>query len=110
LERARAAAPHRPDIVAFHGYTLAHAGRRREALATLDDIRRLTKPSDPPPFQMAVVYVGLEDWQRAFAWLDKAVEVRSWEMPMLKASPMFDRLRSDSRYPALLAGVGLPES
>jgi len=59
---------------------------------------------------MAMIYVGLEDWQRAFEWLDKALQVRAWEMPMLKASPMFDRLRSDPRYPALLAGVGLPNS
>lgn len=108
LERARLLAPTRPDIVAFHGYTLAQAGRRREALATLDDLRRLTNPGDPPPFQMAVVYVGLEEWQRAFEWLDKAVEAREWQMPLLKASPMFDRLRSDPRYPALLARVGLP--
>lgn len=110
LERARVLAPTRPDIVAFHGYTLAQAGRRREALATIDDLRRLTNPLDPPPFHMAVIYVGLEDWQRAFEWLDKAVEMRAWEMPLLKASPMFDRLRSDPRYPALLARVGLPES
>lgn len=108
LERARVLAPTRPDIVAFHGYTLAQAGRRREALATLDDLRRLTNPEDPPPFQMAVVYVGLEDWQRAFEWLDKAIEAREWQVPILKASPMFDRLRSDPRYPALLARVGLP--
>ena len=45
---------------------------------------------------------------RAFEWLDKAVEAREWQVPLLKASPMFDRLRSDPRYPALLARVGLP--
>ena len=35
--------------MAVHGYTLARAGRRAEALTTLDDIRRLTTPQSPPP-------------------------------------------------------------
>jgi TolB-like protein/tetratricopeptide (TPR) repeat protein len=68
LRKARALAGPRPDIVAVHGYTLARAGRRGEALATLDDLRRLTNPRSPPPFQMAVLYVGLEDWDHAFEW------------------------------------------
>ena len=57
---------------------------------------------------MALVYTGLEDNDRAFDWLEKAVETRAWEMPNLKASPIFDRLRSDPRFPALLDRVGSP--
>lgn len=109
LQKARALAGTRPDIVAVHGYTLARAGRRGEALATLDDLRRLTNPRSPPPFQMAVVYVGLEDWDRAFEWLEKATEARAWEMPLLKGDPAFDRLRLDPRFPELLARLRLPQ-
>ena len=107
--QARALAGSRPDIVAVHGFTLGRAGRRREALATLDDIRRLTNPQTPPPFQMAMVHVGLEDWDRAFDWLEKAADGRSWELPLLKADPVFDRLRADPRFPKLLARLRLPE-
>jgi hypothetical protein len=71
-------------------------------------VRRLTNPQSPPPFQMALVYIGLEDWDRAFEWLGKAVEARSWEIPLLKVDPAFDRLRADARFPDLLAHVGLP--
>ena len=109
LQKARALADKRPDIVAVHGYTLARAGRRAEALATLDDIRRLTNPQSPPPFTIALVYVGLEDWDRAFGWLGMAIEARAWEMPLLKADPAFDRLRLDPRFPALLARLRLPQ-
>jgi TolB-like protein/Tfp pilus assembly protein PilF len=108
LQKARSLAPTRPDIVAVHGYTLARAGRRADALATLSDIRRLTNPRSPPPFQMAVVYVGLKDWDRAFEWLNKAVETRAWEVPLLKADPAFDSLRSDHRFAPLLERVALP--
>ena len=54
------------------------------------------------------VYVGLEDSDRAFQWLEKALEARDWQMPMLKGDAIFDALRSDPRFPALLARIGLP--
>jgi TolB-like protein/Tfp pilus assembly protein PilF len=108
LQKARGLSGTRPYIIAFHGYTLARAGCRREALTALDDLRRLAGPQGPSPFLMALVYTGLEDNDHAFVWLGKAIETRAWEMPMLKVSPVFDRLRSDPRFPALLARVGLP--
>ena len=107
-QKARARAGSRPDIVALHGYTLARAGRRDEALTTLDDLRRLAGPEGPSPFLVALVYVGLEDNDRAFEWLEKALEARDWQLPMLKADAIFDTLRADSRFPALLARLGLP--
>ena len=108
LEKARALAGTRPDVVAFHAHALARAGRRRDALKALDDLYSLAKPRGPSPFLVAMVYVGLGDKDRAFEWLDKAVEARSWELPVLKANPTFDVLRSDPRFPALLARLNLP--
>ncbi len=102
-QKARALAGSRPDVIALHGYTLARAGRRDEALTTLDDLRRLAGPRGPSPFLMALVYVGLEDNDRAFEWLEKALETRSWELPMLKGDAIFDPLRADPRFPGLLA-------
>ena len=58
---------------------------------------------------MALVYVGLDDMDRAFEWLDKAIDARNWESPMIKANPIFDRIRSDPRFPALLRRIGLPD-
>ena len=107
--QARALAGRRPDIVAVYGFSLGRAGRRREALATLDEIERLTSPRTPPPFQMAVVHIGLEDWDQAFDWLERAVDGRAWELPLLKADPAFDRLRQQSRFPKLLARLSMPE-
>jgi tetratricopeptide (TPR) repeat protein len=108
LQTARGLSGSRPGVIAFHGYTLARAGCRREALRALDDLRRLAGPQGPSPFLMALVYTGLEDNDHAFEWLGKAIEAREWQMPMLKATPVFDRLRSDPRFPELLDRVGLP--
>jgi tetratricopeptide (TPR) repeat protein len=109
VQRARELDGARPDLVAFQGYILARAGRKDEAFRSLEELRRLAHPRQPSPFQVALVYVGLDDTDRALEWLEKAVEARAWESPMMKANPLFDRIRLDPRFPALLRRIGLPE-
>ena len=108
LERAQRLLGPRPDVMTPHAYVLARAGRRREALATLDELRRISKPRDPSPFRIAMVHIGLGETDRAFEWLQKAFEARDWQMALLKVEPAFDGLRSDPRFAALLERVGLP--
>jgi len=109
VQKARVLGGARPDIVAFQGYILARAGHRDEALKAFEDLHRLTHPRQPSPFLVALVYVGLEDTDRAFEWLEKAIEARSWESPMMKANPIFDSIRSDPRFPSLLKRIGLSD-
>jgi hypothetical protein len=47
---------------------------------------------------------------RAFEWLEKAFEARSWELPLLKVDPIFEPVRADRRFPPLLDRLGLPRS
>jgi len=61
-----------------------------------------------PPFCVALVHAGLSDEDEAMAWLDRAYEERSHWLVYLKAWPVFDDLRSDARFTALLGRVGLP--
>jgi hypothetical protein len=72
LERARALLGPRPDVVTSTAYVLARAGRTHELLATLDELRRISKPRDPSPFRIASVHIGLGETDRAFEWLEKA--------------------------------------
>ena len=108
LERAQQLVGPRPDVLTPQAYVLARAGRHREALATLDELRRIAKPRDPAPIRVAMVHIGLGDVDRSFEWLEKSVEARDWQMALLKVEPAFDGLRSDARFAALLARVGLP--
>lgn len=39
------------------------------------------------PLLVARVYVGLEDTNRAFEWMEKAIEARSWECPWRRSAP-----------------------
>ena len=108
LERAKGLMGARPDVTTPMAYVLARAGRRVEALATLDELRRIAKPRDPSPFRLAYVHIGLGETDAAFDWLEKSVQARDWQLGMLKVEPAFDSLRSDPRFAGLLERVGLP--
>jgi tetratricopeptide (TPR) repeat protein len=108
LERAKGLMGARPDVITPMAYVLARAGRRREALAMMDELRRIAKARHPSPFRLAYVHLGLGDTDAAFDWLEKSVEARDWQMGMLKVEPAFDAVRSHPRFAALVDRVGLP--
>ncbi len=105
LEKARAMdAP--PFVTGFLGYAYAAAGDRGKAQATIADLNQMSSRRFVSPFAMAVVYLGLADKERALAGLEKAYEARSWMMTWLKLDKIFDPLRSEPRFIALLRKVG----
>jgi tetratricopeptide (TPR) repeat protein len=63
---------------------------------------------DMPLPAMAFTYASLDNKDRAFAWLDKAVEQRNWMIIYLNRDNVWDPLRSDPRFTELLRRVGLP--
>ena len=60
----------------------------------------------PVPVDPAI-YAGLGNKDQAFKWLEKAYEERDVWLMNLKVDPVFARLRSDKRFPDLLARAGL---
>ena len=62
-----------------------------------------------PPSTLALGHVGLEDWDAAFHWWDRAVEVRDPLVVPVKTFPFFDPVRGDPRYRAILRRMNLSE-
>ncbi len=89
------------------GHAYARAGKRRDARKVLETLKRRSDVEYVPPFCIALVYAGLGDKDQAFAWLDRACEERSHWVAYLKTWPLFDDLREDTRFGALLGRVGL---
>lgn len=58
-----------------------------------------------PPYQIATIYAGLGDRDRAFEWLEKAFQERSPGLKFLKTEPMLDNLRADKRFDDLIHRV-----
>jgi len=89
------------------GHAYARAGKRRDARKVLETLKQRSDVEYVPPFCFAVIYAGLGDKDQAFAWLDRACEERSHWVAYLKTWPLFDDLRADARFGALLGRVGL---
>jgi len=95
-------APERWDRYPVLAYAYAVSGKRDEALKILNQQQRLAKQRYISPYNLAIIYTGLGDKDRAFEVLNRAVDEDSYMMTQVPARPMFDSLRSDPRYPALL--------
>ena len=115
-ERAEEAlATYRRGLTTAPDYVRLRNGEAR-ALAELgrgDEARRIALALEEEAEQryvrgeeIAGIWAALGDRDRAFRWLDRAYEERSAGMPFL-AYPMYDPLRSDPRFQALVRKVGL---
>ncbi len=92
----------------YLGYGLARTGHEQEARALLVEWLELTKTHYVPPSDIAMMYVGLGEYEEAFQWLEKGYEVRDTWMLFLGVLPHWEPLQSDPRFAALLRRVGLP--
>jgi serine/threonine protein kinase/Tfp pilus assembly protein PilF len=91
---------------------LAHAyaalGNREEALSILREYKERSLERYVDPFIFAGIYVGLGEIDKAFEALERAYQQRSPLMvDFIYLDPIFDDIRSDPRFTALLKKIGL---
>jgi TolB-like protein/DNA-binding winged helix-turn-helix (wHTH) protein/Flp pilus assembly protein TadD len=59
-------------------------------------------------YELALIYVGLNQNDQAFEWLDKAFREHSDQLIYLNVDPRLDSIRSDSRFANFVRLVGIP--
>lgn len=91
------------------GNAYALAGRKIEALKIADLLKERAKRMYVSPLNIAMIYTGLGEKDQAFQWLQKAFEVRDYDMILLKVHPIWDPLRSDARFQDLLRRMNFPK-
>ena len=89
------------------------AGYRRAMRALHESyLKALQKASSTiqyvSPMEFALIHIALGDSDRAFARLDEAFGERAPWLSSMAADPAFDPIRSDRRFPLLVARVGIP--
>lgn len=107
LERA-ASLSAGPHYRALLGRAYALAGKKAKALNILEELNVLSQQRRVSPFDIAVVYLGLDDLSTAFQQLEEAYQQRVFRIIELTL-PMFDSLRPDPRWQDLVTRIGLPQ-
>jgi tetratricopeptide (TPR) repeat protein len=96
-------------VTAYLAYAYAAAGDTANALIELDALREASPGGEAAPFNLAVVYLGLGDHDRVLEELERARDAGSTLLMGLGQDAIFDPLRGDPRFVALLRELGFPE-
>jgi tetratricopeptide (TPR) repeat protein len=92
-----------PWILGRMGYALARAGRRADA----ERVAREIQATQGPAMQLALVYAGLGDKQRALDAMEQAARQRETDLNFMAVDPMLAALRGEARFVALKNSIGL---
>jgi serine/threonine-protein kinase len=87
-------------------YTYARTGRMEECTRILENMLALSDTQKGKAFEIATVYVGLGDNDKAFEWFEKAVENREFAVVLLDVHIWLDDLRGDPRFEVLRGKIG----
>jgi TolB-like protein/DNA-binding winged helix-turn-helix (wHTH) protein/Flp pilus assembly protein TadD len=98
------------DAAAALAHAYATTDRRAEAQKILSEWKRQSETSYVSSYMIATVYASLGEKDRAFAYLEKAYQERSSDLPyFLKADLRMDSLRSDPRFQDLMRRMNFPK-
>ncbi|HUF25747.1 MAG TPA: protein kinase [Gemmatimonadaceae bacterium] len=90
------------------GYALARGGHRAEAEEIVRQLRLRAAQEYVAPPAMSTAHIGLGDVPSALDWLEKAYEGRRGWPVYLRVNPVFDPLRGEPRFEALVERMRFP--
>jgi len=88
-------------------YSLAVAGRRKEARQVLRRLEERSVRTFVPAYNLAVINIALDDKETAMRYMQEAFKNREWPMVVLAEEPRLDPLRKDPRFQEILAKLNL---
>ncbi|MGH7632010.1 MAG: tetratricopeptide repeat protein, partial [Gemmatimonadales bacterium] len=86
---------------------LALAGRTDEARRLLAELELEGRSRYVSPVAYATAHIALGDTDEAFQWIERAFAERRGWLAYLRVEPIFDPIRGDPRFQALLDRMGL---
>ena len=107
MEAAHTLSGGMPFTLGFLAYVYGRAGRRDDAKRLAGEAEARAAAGYLPPTTFALAHIGLDEWDRAFEWLDRAIDGRDPIIMPIKSYPFLDPVRGDARYGALLRKMRL---
>ena len=102
------------DSVAPHGAVLgriySRVGREKEGARLLERLVIRESTTFIPPTTIAMGYLAQGNPKTALDWLEKGYREHDGNMVLLKVWPIWDPLRSDARFQAILRRMNFPTS
>ena len=110
LEKAVTYTPKEPLLLGALAYCYARVGRRQEALKlTRDLVIREASSDGQVPIATIWAYVGLEEYDEAFARLEKLAAARRPRMIWLRVDPWLEPLHGDPRFQEIVRRMNFPQ-
>ena len=109
LEKAHELSGGIPFTLGFLAFVYGRAGRIDDARKLLEQAETMAAGAYIPPSTLALGYVGFDDWNAAFDWWNRAIEVRDPFIMPIKTYSFFDPVRSDPRYLTMLRHMNLAD-
>jgi adenylate cyclase len=94
-------------VLGYYGYAVARAGREQEARHLLQEIEEQPQQSVPAYFR-AMVLLGLGERAAALTLLERAWAERESMLRELRGERVWDSLRDEPRFNALVTRLGYP--
>lgn len=91
------------------GYVLAQTGKQSEAMQIAEELKVGFTKRQAKGTDIGWIYLGLNDKDETFAWLEKDFESRNPTMAVRLRVPPLNSMREDSRYKDLWKRMDLPE-
>jgi len=85
-------------VLSLLGHAYAESGRRDEAIKIINELNARAKNEYISPYDLAIIYVGLRDKDRALEQLARSYEDRAGWVININVDPMFDSIRSEPRF------------
>jgi serine/threonine-protein kinase len=108
LEKAKRARKGDPILIYDTGMIYAAQGKRAEALQIIKDLEGISGVSLSQAHLIAKIYATLNEKEMALSWLERGLATGAIGV-FYKDDPVWDPIRSDSRFNDLLRRMGIPE-
>lgn len=94
-----------PEMSAALAYACARGRQLERARGLLEELMWLAGQRYVSPSLIAQVHAGFGDTELAIEWLERASQARAADLSWLGVRPVFDALRSDARFNAMVARI-----
>lgn len=102
MDKSLALAGRGPTLSGDRAYILGRSGHADEARRIIAALQEEARHRYVDPLAVALAYLGLEQHDSFFEWLERAAENRSRDLVLLEVLPVMDAVRHDPRFEAFL--------